>query len=233
MAIVEFRIRARSNSATLDAGDDFGAALQPGDFEYTHGSLHHVPSRHRFLFDRFGRVAIDAACGCATMAISRADRELVGAFETGAATTGYPSKMNPGVRRALQQTKLIGPAHARDPDGLSALCAPRRPRHNCRHDGTHAVGDARGIGLVVSTLSSAVLLLTLGGAASFEVFRPYPSSRACRLTFVVGRSRQLSWAAIGQPARASSFRLGLGFPKPSAPCSPTGRCNYEFVRRLS
>ena len=38
--------------------------LQPADFEYAHGRLHHVPSRHRFCFDGAGRVTIWAACGC-------------------------------------------------------------------------------------------------------------------------------------------------------------------------
>jgi hypothetical protein len=57
--------------------------LQPGDFEYARGSLHHVPSRHRFQFDGFGRVAIDAACGCATMTIKPEQTdELVGMFKT-------------------------------------------------------------------------------------------------------------------------------------------------------
>ena len=43
--------------------------FQPSDFEYAHGWLNHVPSRHRFQFDRRGRVTIDALCGCATLAI--------------------------------------------------------------------------------------------------------------------------------------------------------------------
>jgi hypothetical protein len=44
--------------------------FQPTDFEYKHGQLRHVPSRHEFLFDRSGRVTIDALCGCAGRSIS-------------------------------------------------------------------------------------------------------------------------------------------------------------------
>jgi hypothetical protein len=44
--------------------------FQPADFEYKHGRLRHVPSRHQFLFDRSERVAIDAVCGCAGRSIS-------------------------------------------------------------------------------------------------------------------------------------------------------------------
>jgi hypothetical protein len=43
--------------------------FQPSDFEYAHGWLNHVPSRHRFQFDRRGRVTIDALCGCAAMSV--------------------------------------------------------------------------------------------------------------------------------------------------------------------
>jgi hypothetical protein len=43
--------------------------FQPSDFEYAHGWLSHVPSRHRFQFDRKGRVTIDALCGCATLSV--------------------------------------------------------------------------------------------------------------------------------------------------------------------
>jgi hypothetical protein len=49
--------------------------FQPADFEYRHGRLRHTPSRHQFLFDRSGRVAIDAACGCAGRSINTEQRE--------------------------------------------------------------------------------------------------------------------------------------------------------------
>jgi hypothetical protein len=57
--------------------------FQPSDFEYAHGWLNHVPSRHRFQFDRKGRVTIDALCGCAAMSVrpEQAD-ELHSMFKT-------------------------------------------------------------------------------------------------------------------------------------------------------
>jgi hypothetical protein len=45
--------------------------FQPNDFEVSHGWLQHVPSRHRFKFDRNGRVTIDARCGCSGQSVSR------------------------------------------------------------------------------------------------------------------------------------------------------------------
>jgi len=39
--------------------------FQPTDFEYAHGWLRHVPSRHAFRFDRKGGITIEAQCGCA------------------------------------------------------------------------------------------------------------------------------------------------------------------------
>ena len=44
--------------------------FQPADFEYKQGQLRHIPSRHDFLFDRSGRVTIDAFCRCAGRSIS-------------------------------------------------------------------------------------------------------------------------------------------------------------------
>jgi hypothetical protein len=43
--------------------------FQPSDFEYARGWLRHVPSRHRFYFDRKGGVTIDALCGCAALSV--------------------------------------------------------------------------------------------------------------------------------------------------------------------
>ncbi len=54
-------------SARLDVAPMISALrFQPSDFEFAHGWLNHVPSRHRFQFDRKGRVTIDAPCGCAS-----------------------------------------------------------------------------------------------------------------------------------------------------------------------
>jgi hypothetical protein len=83
MANVEFRYAPGQTVPHLDVSPMISALrLQPGDFEYTRGSLHHVPSHHRFQFDRFGRVSIDAACGCAALAIKPEQTdELVGMFK--------------------------------------------------------------------------------------------------------------------------------------------------------
>jgi hypothetical protein len=40
---------------------------QPSDFELNRGWLLHVPSRHRYRFERGGMVTIDAHCGCAAL----------------------------------------------------------------------------------------------------------------------------------------------------------------------
>jgi hypothetical protein len=41
--------------------------FQPSDFELKGDWLTHVPSRHRYHFDRRGGVTIDAHCGCAVL----------------------------------------------------------------------------------------------------------------------------------------------------------------------
>ena len=84
MANVEFRYAPGLTMRYLDVSPMISALqFQPGDFEYAHGWLHHVPSRHRFQFDRQGRVTIDALCGCTAMSIKpeQAD-ELVSMFKT-------------------------------------------------------------------------------------------------------------------------------------------------------
>lgn len=45
--------------------------FQPTDFELSHGWLNHVPSRHRFKFDKKGQVTIDARCDCSGQSVSR------------------------------------------------------------------------------------------------------------------------------------------------------------------
>jgi hypothetical protein len=60
-----------------------GLRFQPSDFEYAHGWLRHVPSRHRFQFDRKGGVTIDALCGCAALSVkSEQADELHSMFNT-------------------------------------------------------------------------------------------------------------------------------------------------------
>ena len=46
--------------------------FQPSDFELKGGWLTHLPSRHRYRFDRQGLLSIDADCGCAVLR-ARAD----------------------------------------------------------------------------------------------------------------------------------------------------------------
>ena len=43
--------------------------FQPTDFELSHGWLRHVPSSHRFKFDKKGRVTIDARCECSGQSV--------------------------------------------------------------------------------------------------------------------------------------------------------------------
>ena len=70
MANVEFRLATDRSMRYLDVAPMISALrFQPTDFEFAHGWLHHVPSRHRFQFDRTGRVTIDALCGCAALSI--------------------------------------------------------------------------------------------------------------------------------------------------------------------
>ena len=48
--------------------------FQPSDFELKGGWLTHLPSRHRYRFDRQGLLSIDADCGCAVLR-ARADQQ--------------------------------------------------------------------------------------------------------------------------------------------------------------
>src|SRR5271157_1705413 len=84
MANVEFQYAPGCTARYLDVSPMISALrFQPDDFEYAHGWLHHVPSRHRFQFDRLGRVTIDALCGCAMLSIKPEQTdELVSMFKT-------------------------------------------------------------------------------------------------------------------------------------------------------
>jgi hypothetical protein len=83
MANVEFRYPSGHALRALDVSPMISALrFQPSDFEYAHGWLRHVPSRHRFQFDRRGQVTIDALCGCAAMTVSPEQTDaLVGMFK--------------------------------------------------------------------------------------------------------------------------------------------------------
>jgi hypothetical protein len=70
MPNVEYALASRHSGRYLDVAPMISALrFQPSDFEYAHGWLNHVPSRHRFQFDRKGRVTIDAPCGCAALSV--------------------------------------------------------------------------------------------------------------------------------------------------------------------
>jgi hypothetical protein len=43
---------------------------QASDFELSRGWLKHAPSRHRFKFDKYGNVTIDARCDCAMLSVA-------------------------------------------------------------------------------------------------------------------------------------------------------------------
>jgi hypothetical protein len=70
MPNLEYALSSAHSLRNLDVEPMITALrFQPSDFEYAHGWLNHVPSRHRFHFDRKGRVTIDASCGCAALSV--------------------------------------------------------------------------------------------------------------------------------------------------------------------
>jgi hypothetical protein len=84
IANVEFRYAYDHTVRYMDVSPMISALrFQPSDFEYAHGWLNHVPSRHRFQFHRSGRVTIDATCRCASMSIKPEQTdELAAMFRT-------------------------------------------------------------------------------------------------------------------------------------------------------
>lgn len=84
MANVEFQYASGYRGRYLDVSPMISALrFQPGDFDYAHGWLNHVPSRHRFQFDRLGRVSIEANCGCANLSVRPEQTdELAAMFKT-------------------------------------------------------------------------------------------------------------------------------------------------------
>ena len=84
MASVDFSYSPVNAVHFLDVSPMISALrFEPGDFEYVHGWLRHVPSRHRFRFHRSGQVTIDAKCRCAGMSIRpEQSEELAAMFKT-------------------------------------------------------------------------------------------------------------------------------------------------------
>ena len=118
--------------------------FQPSDFEYAHGWLNHVPSRHRFQFDRSGRVTIDALCGCAALSVrpEQAD-ELHATFKTWRHCYWQPTETNREFASHFRAPNRVGQIVPRHPDGLAAFPASGRTDDGSRR---RPVGDARGIG---------------------------------------------------------------------------------------
>ena len=64
--------------AYLDVGPMIHALrASPEHFEFTNGSLHHIPSRHKFQFDWEGRVRVEARCDCAFLAVNTGQESAI------------------------------------------------------------------------------------------------------------------------------------------------------------
>src|SRR5277367_3291465 len=96
MPNVEYRLASGHSVRHLDVAPMIAALrFQPSDFEFSHGWLNHVPSRHRFQFDRSGRVAIEAMCDCASLSIKpEQSDELVAMFTTWRQEYWQPLEIN-------------------------------------------------------------------------------------------------------------------------------------------
>jgi hypothetical protein len=67
----------------------------PEQFEVSHGWLHHIPSRHNFMFDGEGHVQIRAQCNCAMLSVkSEQEGELYGAYREWHADYWHPLQVN-------------------------------------------------------------------------------------------------------------------------------------------
>ena len=145
MPNVEYRLASGHSVRYLDVAPMISALrFQPSDFEFSHGWLNHVPSRHRFQFDRSGRVTIDALCGCAALSVrpEQAD-ELHTMFKTWRHSYWVAAGDEPGVRVALPRPQRLGQIVPRHSHGVAALPARGRPGDDPRRG---RVGDAGGIG---------------------------------------------------------------------------------------
>jgi hypothetical protein len=79
MTAIDFSLRP----SNIDVAPMISALqFQPTDFELSSGWLKHAPSRHRFKFDKKGRVTIEARCDCSGRPV-RADQadQLFHAFK--------------------------------------------------------------------------------------------------------------------------------------------------------
>jgi len=84
MANVEYYYPAERGVRYLNVSPMIQALrFQPEDFEIERGWLSHSPSRHKFRFDKLGRVTVEANCGCSAMAVkAEQSEELFAMFKT-------------------------------------------------------------------------------------------------------------------------------------------------------
>ena len=96
MANVDFHYTSDRAVRYLNASPLIDALrFQPEDFELKHGWLNHAPSRHRFQFDRKGRVTIEANCSCTAMSIKPEQQdELAAMFQTWRSEYWVPMETN-------------------------------------------------------------------------------------------------------------------------------------------
>jgi hypothetical protein len=67
----------------------------PDQFAFSTGALHHIPSGHRFEFDRLGIVHIQAQCACAHLEVSRdQEKALFEAYNGWQANYWRPLEIN-------------------------------------------------------------------------------------------------------------------------------------------
>lgn len=67
----------------------------PEEFEIRDGWLHHIPSRHHFMFDGDGRVQIRAHCNCAMLAVkSEQEPELYDSYRNWQTSYWQPLLIN-------------------------------------------------------------------------------------------------------------------------------------------
>ncbi len=118
---------------------------QASDFELSRGWLKHAPSRHRFKFDRYGNVSIDAHCDCASLSVApEQSRELWQEFQVWREVYWRPVEINRefashfkepnALQRMLRRINLAWRRATRDrsepiePVTPSSETAPKRNR---------------------------------------------------------------------------------------------------------
>ena len=102
---------------------------QSSDFELSRGWLKHAPSRHRFRFDKYGNVTIDAHCDCASLSVApEQSRELWQEFQVWREVYSASGRDQPGIRIALQGAQCVPEDSATHQSGL----APRDARSHSR-----------------------------------------------------------------------------------------------------